>query len=350
MTETLPYALFCFWLFAIAQLELHNILGKRGQKSCLFISLFILTTLAGMREIEPATDTWNYVLRFHEIGGFFAPSAASFDDIGFVLLVKIAKLFSDDASFFLWIYALFEAALLWFVANKFTQKPNIFIFFFFLLYYLSLFHIIIRQGVASLLLVIFVFSFLEKQYFRAILYGFLAFLFHKTAIIFMFALGPTKILAKNKYRILLIAISTGLFFLIFSVKDILYYFTFFASYRYLDYAQNQLTLNYEGYAALSIAILGFLFLLRKRIDAGNDFIFLLVLIGTIMQLALMPLGPFVERIAEYWLIFLPILFANVFSLNSITKVDKNYLFYFYGAIFMLVFCYFLLKQNYNAFA
>lgn len=332
MSPMFPYILFCCWIVIVAYLESQERLSKLGRLNCLFISISILVVFAWLRQVVPYTDTWNYIAHFEEIGGFFTTGDNSFLDGGFAFLVKFTKIFSNDPSFFLLIYALFEATLLWFIAIKFTKKPNVFLFFFFLLFYLPLFHIVIRQGVASLLLVIFVFSLLEKRYFKAILFACLAFSFHKTSLIFILAASFMKIITNSKYRLTLLLVSVCLFFTIFSFKDMLYYFSLIAGNFYLDYMQNQLSVNYFGYASLSLIILSFLWAIKNEIDQRHDFIFLLVLVGALMQLILMPFGPFIERITEYWLIFLPILFANI--------THKKYFFGFYGCMFMIIFWYF----------
>lgn len=214
-----------FFLLSFLFIYLSNKYENK-KKFFVFLALFLLSFLAAIRDSSVGTDV-NYYVKPIFINsvkyGFFEHYALETKEIGYLFFNYIISLFTSNFNIYLFFMQFFMLFFAYKGLNYINPKHKtlIFIIYVFLYYNRSL--NVIRQSMALGLVLVslkYIFNNNPKKFICII---FLAFLFHKSALVFLIAYPLYKLLGssnKNSYYILILFLVFSFLF-IFNFKDIL---------------------------------------------------------------------------------------------------------------------------------
>lgn len=210
--------------------------GKRSkskQTAFVYITFGLFLILATLRSESIGNDTKTYIDLFNNMNtledlSFYAKRY----EIGFLYLVRIIKYINNNPQLFIILTSSFVLLGIAKLIVKYSNNPWMSVFLFYTLGYFSMSMNTIRLNIA---IVICLYSYkylVSRKYIFFILYLFIAYLFHKTAIIFLFALPLTCLKISKRMWIGVIA-SSLIFYINFSfILNRL--FTFFPIYSYYE--------------------------------------------------------------------------------------------------------------------
>ncbi len=179
-------AVFVFSLLAINNENTTNvnIITKKtkSQKICLFCVAAVLIFVAGLRYYV-GTDYGGYYKIFNGIDDKFFESLKEFDEPGFLILAKLLSLFTTEGAVFIFITAAFTIGSILFVTYKYTDT---YMFSSLLFIFVGIWDGSfngVRQYFAAAIICLGHRFILEKKFWKYLLFVFIAFLFHSSAIV-----------------------------------------------------------------------------------------------------------------------------------------------------------------------
>lgn len=296
-----------------------------------YIFLVILSLAFSVREYNVGTDTLNYINSY-----LYSSLDDSTVEIGYKIFVEILRYFNFNVSCFLFFVSFFSLIGLLFFYRENSKNYIIAIILGFLFGYFFLNINIFRQAISISFVAFSLLFYINKKWGIFIFFSILAFLFHKSSLIFIIPL---------------------LFIYLFKNKNILYisYFVFSLGIVAFNDVFNNLIdgeKRYTGYIAynegggsglifFNVALL-FLFFIFGR---GNNFLVKYFSFGVFIGLPLLylgvhPSGPL--RLVYYFFWVSPVIITNIISESS-SKKSKVF-FYFILIFFSLIYFYFFVKS------
>lgn len=197
-----------------------------GRKKYIIFSAIVLILQSALRNVAVGADTYNYYQKFEDVKSTTWQAVfKSFPDTylygdgkdpGYLLLEKIFQIFSGDFHFFLFFIAIVffyaYAKLLFRYTNNSLEVLTANLGYSALFY--GFYSITgLRQTISVALGILFLFSFIDKNYLKSILLFIVAFIIHKSSI---FLLLVPVLYSIKKYRLLLYLY--GVVFIIFLVR------------------------------------------------------------------------------------------------------------------------------------
>lgn len=219
--------------------------------------LFIIT---GWRSFSVGSDTYNYVSSLESLGG--STESIKFFDIvgmlhsrfeyGYVLLTRVVYHFTNDPQWLLIACAIIVYIGLFIFLKILSADIPLSLTMFVTLGYMAASMNVVRQSLAtSFIMIAFIFL-MKNRNFMFIAMVFCAFLFHKTAIIFLLVI-LLKGWKYNKRNILIVLMFSGIIAVIYGKME-----STINAINYTDYADFNAT---SGYLGILINILLIIFLL-----------------------------------------------------------------------------------------
>lgn len=223
-----------YWIFFILSflfIAWGNKLEKKGSKKYVFleiIGLVLLAFLASIRGISIGTDLAHYVkpvfnatARYGLSGNYYFKVI----EVGYVFFNYIISLFCNNFNVFLFILQFFILAFSYYGLKKINPNHSLLIYMLFIILYYNKSLNVVRQSMA-LSLILFSFQFLFKKQSKKFLFiVFLAFLFHRSAIvaIFMYPLFSLITSSKENVKYTFVALLIILF-IVFAFFDSIFAF------------------------------------------------------------------------------------------------------------------------------
>lgn len=226
----------------------------RGKRVYIFIisSLFIFESALRSMFIGP-DDTYNYYNMFHSIPDIFSLDIVQLfldgyvnmelyaKDPGFIVLVSLFHLFSDNYQVFLFFAALLYFIPLGIILYKYTISIKDLQFAYIL--HLALFHVIamccLRQQIATGISFIMFLSIVNGKYFKSILLFILGFTIHKSLVLVILPIVLVFFFSNKLKQFHFISFFVAILFFLFAHKVVTVMANFTKSDYYLDYVQGQ---------------------------------------------------------------------------------------------------------------
>lgn len=314
--------------------------------------LFVIT---GWRSYTVGTDTINYVSFFSYLGSPI--SDMHFFDLlemlharfeyGYVLLNRLVYHFTENPRWLLIICALITYCMLFVFLKKVSKDPYLSLVMFVCLGYMASGMNTIRQGIAAAFIMIsYIFLLKKRGVFLCIFFIVLAFLFHKTAILFLLAvfLRNWKFTKKN---VVVLLLGSFLVSIIYGKLENL-----INQINYTDYANSGITSGYLGITLNILLLLYFLvicvmsikntnLMLHKDIKLDSDILPILIIISIGVYIVAFNFSQ-LTRIASYFeiaaIVYVPNCLRTIENIKlRMTLVWLTYivlLFYFFIIIFL----------------
>lgn len=281
---------------------------KSIKKTLMFLSILPMVLIYVLRYKYVGVDTIGYVRFFQdEIREYTFTQLISQDlmrvEVGYRLYVKLISLFSDNYT----VYFLFNAIIIFgsiyrFVL-KYTENPFVFLFLFMTLGTYSFFETGLRQALAMSICLWAVDFIKNKKLIKFLLTVGLAFLFHKSAAIFLLMYPLTYLKSRNAiftvYAVLSVVFAGG--FALFQS-----FFNELVGYEY--------SVEYTGNGQIFLILLFVLFVFAYSINKNgklplNDFLLHFTLVTCIMWI-LRLISRTAERISFYFIFGFYAYFSN----------------------------------------
>ncbi len=191
------------------------------QKQLLFVAVLPMFLLFVLRYKSVGVDTIGYVKFFEqEIRSFSFQDLLLKDvlrvEVGYCLYVKIISLFTTNYTIFFLINGIVIFGTLWRFSIKYTKNPFVFFFLFMTLGTYSFVETGLRQALAMMICLWSVDFIKDKKLIRFLLLVFLAYLFHKSAMIFVI-MYPLSLIKKFDWMIVTYLVISALLFLSFGL-------------------------------------------------------------------------------------------------------------------------------------
>tara|TARA_R100000935_G_scaffold4427_1_gene10473 strand:+ start:23107 stop:24177 length:1071 start_codon:yes stop_codon:yes gene_type:complete len=186
----IPYLTLLFLVVFIACLG-RQTWNRNLKISSLYLIGFILIFFAGVRDLSVGTDTYTYVSFLNIIQSLQDISTFQLEP-GFSLLVLVANKLSDGHILYLSLIALIVVFLHIKTIYHLVQKYEISLFIFIAFGTYTFFFNGARQAIAAAIVFAAIPSLLDKKFWKYLIFIFIAFFFHKSAILAM----PLYFLAK----------------------------------------------------------------------------------------------------------------------------------------------------------
>ena len=310
-----------------------------------YLAIVILTLVFGLRAYSVGTDTKNYLQIFDSLGSDFIFEKMIYEK-GFCILSIFSRRYFGSFTALLLISGFI---IYWNIITsicELSQSPSISMLCFFGLGAFAQSCNLLRQYLAlSFCLIAMLFLIKKNKNLLFILYVLIAFLFHRSAIVFLILL-PLKYIKFNIRNIFLFLVGTAL-----AIVFLPYLLKFFDRisgshyYTYITIRSETLSLVNIGVIVILSVVLFFILKFRRQVNkeesvkeydiyANMFLLFFCLIIVSIFSAEL------VDRIAIY---FLP---AMYFLLPMILKTFKDYkskFFVYMLAIVFLIFLVYILK-------
>lgn len=175
-----------------------NTINKKQKSLVFFLFFFLLICHDGLRW-ETGTDWENYYNAFNRC---LTHSLENFE-VGYVLLMQLFRIFTDEYTVFLLFHATFVYTLISYVIWKYSPIPILSLLF---LYGFMLPLLGMNRQYMSLAICVFsVYFIFQRKLFSFLLCIFLSFLFHKSSIFFVAAYFLNREYAMKTYQIWILA-------------------------------------------------------------------------------------------------------------------------------------------------
>lgn len=306
----------------------------KKRKTLLLFTMGVLFIISALRNYTIGNDTYEYI-RLYEIVkntefSNLMPIVKRYE-IGYVFLNKIISVFFDNPYAILvfssiFIYIGYSRFIL-----KFSKNVGLSVVLFILMGYFAQTLNIIRFQLALVILLLAFEKIVESKKIQFICLVLVAFLFHKTAIVFLVVL-PLKKLGINRKN--LIFISGGTIFIYLMFSNLMSYFTKIFNY-YIDYSNTayldgEIRIASVIYLILTLFILIFIFLVRKLNKVNNEkipfeenFMLLLLFIGACILVISFKFN-LLDRVSDYFKVYSIVLLPN--SLQYLNNKYKKLLY------------------------
>lgn len=298
-----------------------------------YILLIILILFAGLRDMIGGFDVYIYG-QFYEMDYRLILLYPHFEP-GFRLLAVICKLIIDKREFFFFITAMFTLYMHFRVIKKNSNLLFFAIFIYFCKFYLFTF-VYLRQGLAMGLLWFALPYILNKKYLKASLLFGLAFLFHKSSLIFL----PMLFISNRRFNSIQLTAGILAFVIIFASP-----LGQMVSRLVADASENsKLNVYAEKHTAINVFYVGELLLFTSLAFIFKKYFYqyketMLIFNGFIFYILMSIVGltnaSFV-RLAWYFFIFVVLAIPYMYSFlqdEKLKKVFKSFVFVYYAAIF-----------------
>lgn len=305
-------SLLFYILFFILSSIFYYMYVKFNKKLFLLLSFFIPMVIGGFRYYV-GTDYGVYINLYNSKANI---------DLGFSVISKIASLFYGYKSLF-FIYNFLTLLFIYLGLNNINKKIRPLAYVCYLFLYFTLSFNIVRQSL-SVAIVFYAYKFLlNKDLKKWILFLFLAFCFHNTAIICLplyFILNTKNTKLKFMYVLLTLFISLNYIDIINLITRSLPFMSHFEMYavEIKELANNRMFF-------LDMAILFYMLLFRKKLvknDKNNSvYMFMYILFITFELTGFF--NPYVKRFGNYLVMSQVILLGNI---PFLCKLNKNKLF------------------------
>lgn len=324
--------MFIFFTLSLGLLAA-TFLAPNKQTLAFILSFIVLFILFAFRGIEVGTDTINYAYYFDSY--YDSEWMRSAMEPGWVLVNDIASYFGWGYRGVMVISSLLCLLPIYYAASKHSKNAMLVILLYFLFYYYLRSFNITRQFVAVGFGLLSIISFLNRRNIFFLLYLFIAFLFHKSALVLLFLYSIRFIPSQFIIYALLIAATfvVGLFgpTVLYKIISLTPYAKYLLNYEYGNFLGNAaagLLLNSYYLIALYYG---------KNLEKENKVFLLFVLIFNVTIRL-----PFAERLLLYFSIYQIIYFTYV--LNDIKNVENRMFFY----IMIIVAAYFVFFRSFGA--
>jgi hypothetical protein len=320
-------------LFALVTILFFKPLTKTTSGIIFFVFIISCILLAGIRDMIGGFDVYIYG-QTYEMPILQLINLQIFEP-GFVVFYSVLHYISTDRAFMFFITSVIILGGHFYVYRKLSIWPYFTIFIFFCKFYLMSF-VYLRQGIAMVLVLCAVSYLVKKKILPTLLILMLAFLFHKSAVIFL----PFIFIAYYRFSYFQIIF---LAFLLFALSltglgsDMILEFSKTTENEKLaKYALKSDTINYfyiiEG---LLILILTLKFRLKFYLRKENIIYFNGILIYGLIIIFSITNATFI-RFSWYYFSFLclgfPLLYKFISEL-SLKKLFKNLIFVYYSLVF-----------------
>lgn len=309
-----------YFILLIAVIGLSTLVYRGGslgiyRQNAASVTIFIVLVLfAGLRDSSVGTDTNNYVYFFYEQAGDSLFHINSSYEIGFAMLSNIARAIYFEFWSLLLLIAGLTVYLNLKVIRSLSENFTVSLFLYICLGLYVFFFNGARQGIAIAFFGIAIVAAYRNSLWQYVFWVFVAFLFHKTAIVGLFLFY----FLRNGFNIKNIGVNLILFTLFFYgvITGIQLEGSEFEKFEtYIDRG----ALGGGGFTFYNTAVLVFLISVRNQISSANikkyDFFLNLVMVGTLIFLFTFILGLDVNimRLAFYFLLGQILIWPLVFK-------------------------------------
>lgn len=209
-------------------------------------SLFLVSFLAGIRDLSIGTDIYYYFYQiFHDFSAnnmsILAEEKARGTEIGFVILMKFASAF-NNINFAMFLIEFFTALPIYVIAMDKKEKGSLIVLVFLLTMYVRSFNLI-RQSLAMTIIILSTYYYLKKEKNKTFILTIIAISIHYSAIISIviyYLIYVSSLNDKYNKTILYFIIYLILFASIFGIDFILKYTKY---YKYIINDNNAIRKN-----------------------------------------------------------------------------------------------------------
>lgn len=326
------FAFFCATLAGIytimSQKRNKVVINFRGSKKELFslsdfVTFFIMTFWASIR-LNVGSDFYNYYLRFNYIKkemSFIKDIANSFD--GYRWLSYIIKQFT---AYEYAIFVVIAICLYWFLfhlmKDEVEDRSAAFICYLFLGFFANSLNIL-KQCIAMMFVMCFYKTMNQKHFIKCVIFAFLAFLFHYSAIFALITISIFRMIKIHpSKKLFFTSIIVGILLAILLpqlIRLIIQFFPSASGYKvYVNWRRNnqiRLIIAVIGMSLMYIFLLMYLIKNKERIRITNESRYWeisLLIIGLCINIASIRIW-IVQRIALYFYQFIILILPTMFQ-------------------------------------
>ena len=302
--------------------------SKKDKKIIVYLTMPILCSIAAFRNYNIGNDTFEYMRIFETIknsDNIFLMTDRY--EIGYLLLNKIVSfVFSNSVSI------LFVTSIIIYIGfsifiMKYSENPGFSIILFILMGYFAQSLNLIRFQIACVILLWAFDKILNKKIISFLLLVFIAFLFHKTAIIFLLAL-PLRYMKLNLKNLSIIGFVTIIIYFLFDLvfNFLVNLFNYYNNYSGTSYFDGDVRLASILYLLITISILLFAYFIRNNNSIYfekskfEDYMILLLYVGACILLLSFKFN-LLDRVSDYFRIYSIILIPNL--IKYVTSKDRR---------------------------
>lgn len=320
-----------------------GMLNKDRQHDKLFciIACIIAILLSGLRHIHTGVDTYNYWGMFERVKdnswiytleGFLPSEFFSRTENGLLFTMKCFQIFSGSFRMFLIAFAVFVNVPIFKMIYEESKHIFVSTLVYMGVYFAFLSTTGLRQTVSIMIMCIYGLNFLRgKKFIKFILCVFVAFLFHKSSIIFI----PFYFLFKRKVTPQSILVSLIVIFVVAIERARLSPLLFSFQGWYESYTDQYETVGPRTFALLSAAILVLTFMYHRTIEYNSKDALLLEN-SAILACVMLPfafIDPSMLRVVFYFSIYSILLIPEIIDAN----VEKSRQLILTAVTMMLIF-------------
>lgn len=208
------YTLILVW-FALTDIIINPNINKRRKELYVFLSMIPLLILSAIRSINIGNDTITYHNLYYwsqeyPINEFILNYKTRWE-IGFLYLNKFLSEISSNPQLLIVVSSIYVYFIISWFLIKYSNNSFYSLFLFITMRYYFFFFSNIRQSIAIATLLIAFDLLVSEKKIRFVFTVFIAYFFHTTAIVFLFALVIKKIPIKKSILIIVAIVSTILF-------------------------------------------------------------------------------------------------------------------------------------------
>lgn len=295
-----------------------NNIESKNKAIVVYLTMPVLWFVSAFRNYSIGNDTLEYLRVFDLVKN--TDSIFLFTDryeVGYLVLNKMVSFFTSNPVFIIVvsstiIYIGFSRFII-----KFSKNPGFSVLLFILMGYFAQSLNLIRFQLACTFL-LFAFEKLSENKNKSFVFIVLfAFLFHKTAIIFLLAL-PLKYLKLNTKNLSFIGISTVIVYILFDpvFKYITNLFNYYIDYSSTAYFDGEIRLASILYFLITISILLFVYFIRNNNEKYfekskyEDFMIMLLFVGACILLLSFKFN-LLDRVSDYFRVYSIVLIPNI---------------------------------------
>jgi hypothetical protein len=312
----LAYFLTPLYAKGIVLFESSKCIGKAkkdGRVTYIYLFSFILICIIGLRSVKIGLDTPQYYFLFdgvYKAGNFFkyiqglGPLHAEW---GYILYEWVlSRLCQGNYYLFLFITGIITMSPVMWIIYKYSKIPWLSIVLFILFGYFTFYMTGLRQAIAlGFCIIAFHYSYRNKLL-PYLLWIFIGFLFHQTALIFL-PVYWVKRIKLNKFIIFLTAILIGFSFAVRSV-----FYNLFMLISRIDYTEHEDAGGIRMYLTMLLfVIMGFIWIKKIKEDELSKSLFYMMIICVVLWPILSTGSPAVYRLYYYYHIFIILYSANL---------------------------------------
>lgn len=332
---------------------------KKGNKICVFISIFIISLFAGLRSETIGTDVLVYVkpyLDFINLYGLNWLMKYSDCEILYLLFTTFVSILGGDLKLLLFLITFLISLLVYLYAYDNKDETDLFsVYAVYLFVFLGISFNLVRQSIAMAIILYSTKYLRNKKIFKFIISIIIASLFHSSSLI-MLVLYPMYSMFGKKteplFKFIIIILSVVIVVFIPFLSNYLYLISSrFNPDKFKDAMYSHININYTWEFVKIITLLFMLGLLKynKNIDNNkynlnyfNFCKFLLILDFIFFQMG--AIFKFSERFSYYFMLisymYLIPCFLDIFLIDS----KKNVIAYIFIFLILLFYFYFIYVQ------